>query len=163
MPTQSIVEQFTKELFDSLEETFEQVHGIYLDKGTSLFETLESISAEDASRGVAERCPTIAAQVEHVRFYLDVLNDVLLRQEIVKVDWREIWQTVREVTPEEWEGQKCRLRESYQQVLATLKSIDGWTGEYDISGALSILAHTAYHLGGIRQAWCAIKSSKPES
>ncbi|HYE65634.1 MAG TPA: DinB family protein [Pyrinomonadaceae bacterium] len=160
MSDQAIIELFKKELFQCLDETFEQVRGIYLDRGTSLFETLEGISAEDASRPIAENCATVAAQVEHVRFYLDVLNDVMQKEEVTKVDWREIWQNVREVTPEEWEGQKRRLRESYQRVLATLKSDERWQGEYGISGALAVLTHTAYHLGGIRQALCAIRSAK---
>lgn len=158
MSGQSAIESFKKELFLCLDETVEQVHGIYLDRGTSLFETLDAINAEAASRSAAEGCATIAAQVEHVRFYLDVLNDVMQKEESVKVDWREIWERVREVTPEEWEEQKRRLRESYQRVLATMKSLESWEGEYGISGALAVLTHTAYHLGGIRQALCAIKA-----
>ena len=163
MSDQVAIELFKKELLECLGETFEEVRGIYLDRGTSLLETLEGISAEDASRAAAEGCATVAAQVEHVRFYLDVLNDVMQKEELTKVDWREIWETVREVTPEEWETQKRRLRESYQRVVATLKSYDKWEGEYGISGALAILTHTAYHLGGIRQALGAIKAAKNQS
>ena len=33
------VERFTRELFEILDVTFEQHHGIFLDKGISLFET----------------------------------------------------------------------------------------------------------------------------
>jgi hypothetical protein len=160
MSNQIALERFTKELFECLDETFEAVHGVYLDKGTSLFETLETVSAEDASRASGDGCATVAAQVEHVRFYLDVLNDVIRSEEVVKVDWKEIWLSVRGVTPEEWEALKHRLRESYQRVLETLKSYDKWEGEYGVAGALAVLTHTAYHLGGIRQSLCAIKSSK---
>ena len=46
MTQQIPLELFTGELFPMLEETFERVHGIYLDKGTSLFETLDTITAE---------------------------------------------------------------------------------------------------------------------
>src|SRR6266496_1404975 len=155
-----LVQQLTKSLFACLEETFEEVHGLYLDKGTSLFETLAGVSAAEASRPIADNCATLAAQVEHVRFYLDVLCDVIRSREVVKIDWKEIWQTVRQVTPEEWEGEKLRLRETYDRTLTTLKNIKGWDGEYEIGGALSILAHTAYHLGGIRQALGAIRSLK---
>jgi hypothetical protein len=152
MSDQSAIELFKKELSKCLEETFQSVRGVYLDKGTSLFETLDSVSAEEASRPVVENGATVAAHVEHVRFYLDVLNEVIQKEEVMKVDWREIWQNVRVVTPDEWEGQKRRLRESYEEVLHTLKNYDKWEGEYGISGSLGILAHTAYHLGGIRQA-----------
>ncbi len=155
-----LVQQLTKSLFACLEETFEEVHGLYLDKGTSLFETLAGVSAAEASRPIADNCATLAAQVEHVRFYLDVLCDVIRNREVVKIDWKEIWQTVRQVTPEEWEGEKLRLRETYDRTLTTLKNIKRWDGEYEIGGALSILAHTAYHLGGIRQALGAIRSLK---
>src|SRR5438067_1184387 len=163
MSQQITLEQFTKELFECLDETFEQVRGIYLDKGTSLFETLDGISAEDASRSIAKNCATIAAQVEHVRFYLDVLNNMMQKEEVTNSDWREIWERVREVTPEEWEAQKRRLRESYQHVLTTIKNYERWEGEYGIAGALAVLTHTAYHLGGIRLTWGAIKSAQSQS
>ena len=58
------------QLLEALDETFEQVHGIYLDKGTSLFETLATITAEQASQPVGGRCATLAAQVAHVDLYL---------------------------------------------------------------------------------------------
>ena len=154
------VEKFTNELFEVLDETFEQVRGIYLDKGTSLFETLASISAEEASRPVSATCATIAAQVEHVRFYLDVLEQYLMKQNVGKVDWQEIWRTVQGVTPEEWEASKNRLKDSYQRVMARLKSFETWDGENEIGGALAILVHTAYHLGEIRQAMCVVKQQK---
>jgi hypothetical protein len=163
MSNQIAIESFKKELLECLDETFEQVRGIYLDKGASLFETLESVSAEDASHTIAEGCAPIAAHVEHVRFYLDVLSDMMRREEVARVDWREIWQNTREVTPEEWEAGKRRLRESYHSVVATIKNYERWEGEYGIAGALAVLTHTAYHLGGIRQALGVIKAGKNQS
>jgi hypothetical protein len=160
MTDQATLDLFKKELFECLEETFEQVRGIYLDKGCSLFESLNGITAEEASRSSAAGCATVAAQVEHVRFYLDVLNDVIQTEKVTKTNWREIWENVREVTPEEWADLQRRLNNSYQRVLATLKNYDRWQSEYGISGSLAVLTHTAYHLGGIRQALCAIKSAK---
>jgi len=58
------IEHFTQALLFLLEETFDTVHGIYLDKGTSLFETLATISAKEASIPVGGRCATLAAQVK---------------------------------------------------------------------------------------------------
>ena len=156
----TLLEQLKKSIFECLDETFVEVHGIYLDKGCSLFPTLEGVSAQEASGSVSPGSATVAAQVEHVRFYLDVLNDIIRTKEIVKVDWKEIWRTVNQVTPEEWEEEKRRLQESYERVMTTLKSIDGWDGEDEVAGALSVLSHTAYHLGGIRQALGAIRSAR---
>jgi hypothetical protein len=160
MPKPTLLEQLKKSIFECLDETFVEVHGIYLDKGCSLFPTLQGVSAQEASGSVSPDSATLAAQVEHVRFYLDVLNDIIKTKEIVKVDWKEIWRTVNQVTAEEWEEQKRRLRESYDRVMTTLKGINGWDGEDDIAGALSVLSHTAYHLGGIRQALGAIRSAR---
>ena len=157
MSYQIPIDLFTRELFEILEETFEQVHGIYLDRNTSLFETLEPISAEVASRPVSHDCATLAAQVKHVCFYLEVLEGHMLNKPLGNVDWQEIWRTTREVTPEEWEGIKSKLKETYQRVLALMKSFDTWEGENQIAGSLAILVHTAYHLGEIRQALCTVK------
>ena len=158
MSAQIPVKRFKKSLLACLEETFSSVQGIYLDKGTTLFETLEGVSAEEASRAISSNSATIAAQVEHVRFYLDVLNDYMQTGEDKENNWREIWETVREVTPEEWEDIKRRLKQSHERALATINSFEKWDGKYDIVGGLSILVHTAYHLGGIRQALGAIRA-----
>jgi len=157
MTTQIATASFKKELFDLLQETFEQVQGIYLDRGTSLFETLETISAEEASRPVSATCASIAAQVEHVRFYLGVLLEGCLQKKTLgKINWADSWQ-LKEVTPDEWEALKQALRETQQRVLTEMKNLDLWEGEDDIGASLAILAHTAYHLGEIRQALCVIK------
>jgi hypothetical protein len=50
---------FTTELYDLLSETFEKTQGIYLDRGTSLLETMETISAEQASRPVSAKGASI--------------------------------------------------------------------------------------------------------
>ncbi len=156
MSSQIATDSFKKELFDLLEETFEKVQGIYLDKGTSFFETLETISAEEASRPVSATCATIAAQVEHTRFYLRVLEGCIQKKTIGKIDWEATWQ-LKEVTPEEWTALKKELKESYKSVLTVMKNLDVWEGEDDIGASLAILAHTAYHLGEIRQALCVVK------
>jgi len=154
----NLAERFAHELFDALDETFDHTHGIYLDRGTSLFETLATISAEVASRPVSATCATLAAQVDHVRFYLDVLEGHMLGKPRPNVDWSEIWRTVGAVSTEEWEAIKEHLRTSYQRVLSLFKSYTTWEGEDDIGGALAILVHTAYHLGEIRQALCTLKN-----
>lgn len=150
-------ERFTTELFDLLDETFEHVHGIYLDGGTSLFETLETISAAEASRPIGNKCATLGAQVAHVNFYLEVLERYSMTGQTEKADWGEIWRTVSTVTPEEWSAAKAKLKETYQRVLAMFRNVDSWSGEQSIGGALAILTHTAYHLGEIRQALCMLK------
>jgi hypothetical protein len=156
MTQQIPVARFTYTLFGLLTETFESVYGIFLDKGTSLFETLEGISHEQASRATSDRCATLAAQVNHVRFYLDVLEEYMLETRTEQADWESSWR-VGAVTAEEWDGLKARLRESYARVRATMESFDSWDNDSRLGGAVAIVIHTAHHLGEIRQMLCVLR------
>jgi hypothetical protein len=158
MPGKNMKTLFVEALLSTLDETFEHVHGLYLDGGTSLFETLATVSAEEASRPVSATCASLAAQVEHVRFYLDRTVEFAQGRNPGTADWGEIWRTVRAVTPEEWEASKHRLRETYGRVCALVKTYEGWEDVDDaLEGALGMVVHTAYHLGEIRQALCTLK------
>jgi hypothetical protein len=150
-------EHVTQDLFDILDEAFVTHHGIFLDKDTSLFETLETITAAEASIPVGGKCATLAAQVAHVNFYLEVTEAYILKKDLGNVDWGDIWRRVNKVSSEEWKAYKDQLRETYQRILAMLQSVDNWNDERPIGGALAIAVHTAYHLGEIRQAMCMVK------
>jgi hypothetical protein len=52
MSTQIQMDHFIGTLDALLDETFDNVHGYFLDKGTSMFETLATVSAEEASGAV---------------------------------------------------------------------------------------------------------------
>ncbi len=158
MSEQSFQERFSAAMLIALEETFEQVHGAYLDRGTSLFETLATVTAEEASRPVSANCASIAAHVEHLRFYMD-LTLRFVRGERPQVDWTEIWRTVRAVTPEQWANSQQRLRETYGQIRELARTTT-WENEDEIRGALGLLMHNAYHLGEIRQALCTLKPNR---
>lgn len=151
------LDRFKEAYFETLEETFEQTHGIYLDRGTSLMDTLNGISAEMASQPIGADCATLAAQVAHVCFYIEHLGQHLRGENPPRADWGDIWRTVGAVTPDEWEASKAQLRDAYQRIAAELKALDSWDGDEPFSGALAILIHTAYHLGEIRQALCFLR------
>ncbi|HVU12081.1 MAG TPA: hypothetical protein VHD90_12425 [Phototrophicaceae bacterium] len=157
MTQDTVLFRYKDALFQIYEETFENVRGIYLDRNTSLFETLATISAEDASCPVSATCASIAAQVEHVNFYMENMETLLHHQDPGKADWDHIWQTVSTVTPEQWEASKARLEATYRRVMALLKSFEAWDGEDDIGIPMALIVHTAYHLGEIRQATCTVK------
>ena len=151
-------EHFTGALYLLLDETFDSVHGIFLDKGTSLFETLATIAAAEASIPVGGKCATLAAQVKHIAFYLDVLEKGVRTQKFEQQDWGKIWRETKEVTADEWETSKTDLRASYDRVKALIRDTTVWPGENEIGGAIATIVHTAYHLGEIRQALCTLKA-----
>lgn len=150
-------ETFRGVLLSLLDETFDNTHGIYLDKDTSLFRTLGTISAQEASIPVGGKCATLAAQVTHVIFYLDVLECYVVHHDTSRVDWGEIWRTVSAVTPEEWDALKVKLEATYRRIEKLLRENETWD-EDSMGGALAVVVHSAYHLGEIRQAMCTLKA-----
>ena len=160
MSTSKFKDIFSNDLLDIFEETFDIHHGVYLDKGTSLFETLDMINEIEASIPIGNKCATIAAQVEHVIFYLEVLQQVIDGREVGKADWGEIWSRVGEVSAEEWMVIKSRLRIKYEELKVKLQGIEDWEQNDAIGASMAIVVHTAYHLGEIRQALCFLGDSR---
>ena len=150
-------EDFRNNLFSLLEETFgPKHHGIFLDRGTSLFETLATISAREASIPVGGRCASLAAQVAHVTFYLEVLERSIVYSDNTPADWGEVWRTIEKVTSEEWEQLKSTLKDTYSRIEKMFRDNEVWN-DNAIGDSLAIVVHTAYHLGEIRQALCTLK------
>jgi hypothetical protein len=149
---------FTGSLFTLLKETFEgpppATASAYLDQGCGLFQTVEGLSADEASRAPFEGGPTIAAHCAHAKFYLDVLDGYIAGSD-ESADWKQSWLTQR-VGGTEWDALKSALRASYERVSGALRSVETW-GERPVGGAMAIVAHTAYHLGAVRQLARAVK------
>lgn len=145
-------DDFTSSLSALLKETFEgtstEFGTMYIYNGTSIFQTLEKIDAEKASRSVSENSTTIAAHCEHTRFYLEFLCNYLSEKYLVS-DWKESW-NIKTVNEEEWTALCGSLQKAYQIVIDTFAEVETWN-THKISGAMGILMHTAYHLSAIRQ------------
>jgi hypothetical protein len=143
---------FTNNLFTLMRETFEgppaEGGSAFLDKGTGLFQTLDGLSAEAASRSPWPGASTIAAHCFHLRYYVDVLHNFMTGRE-QSVDWNESW-SVRELGEAEWEALRADVRRAYTSFVGTLESLDAW-GDEEVGDSMAIVAHTAYHLGAIRQ------------
>ena len=94
---------------------------------------------------------TIAAHVDHVEFGLGLLNRWAGGDENpwAEADWNASWQRTT-VTGEQWRALRGRLRhaaEQWRQVVVTRANWD----DRSAAGALASAAHTAYHMGAIRQ------------
>lgn len=149
-------EDFVNGLLNVLSETMVGVQGFYLDGGDSLFETLATVTAAEASVPVGGKCATLAAQVKHTAFYLHVIDQSVRNPDFPRPDWGEIWRTVNTVTPAEWEAILAELRLRYDEIIQLVKAAPSW-GEAEMGGAIGMVAHCAYHLGEIRQALCSLK------
>lgn len=158
MTAQTTTDRLQKKALQFLEETFERHHGIYLDEGTSFFETLESVTAEEASNHASDRTASIAAHVSHVVYGMDVLQKSIRGERLGKLNWREIWENDRPVSPAEWSERVEALHAEYANVRRLLGDPATWEREGAMGGFMEITVHTAYHLGAIRQALAVIRS-----
>ena len=147
LPTADLVQEILYLLTETFESPIKDGNA-YLDKGTGIFMTLSTISAEDASKPAFPGSTTLAAQTEHLRFYLVALEGFITGAH-TSVDWDESWKLTT-VTPEEWDTLRSDLRRIYEHTVTLIKNFDRWD-EDELGGALAILTHSAYHLGAVRQ------------
>ncbi len=121
-----------------------------------LLRQLESIDARAASTRPMPGKTTIAAHVDHVHYGFTLLNRWASGEENpwADADWNASWQRST-VTPDEWQALRDKLRhqsETWRKAVAERADWDDLTA----AGALSSAAHTAYHLGAIRQILAAL-------
>ena len=142
--------QFVEGIAYLLRETFEGSPGgqasVYLDRGVGIFATLGDISADAASADFYGT--TVAAQTEHAKFYLDRMCE-FINGRTETVNWDASW-LIDEVNDAEWEALRQSVRRSYENTLVCLAAVPDWSGER-VGMAIGMVAHTAYHLGAIRQ------------
>lgn len=138
---------FTHGLFKLLRETFEEGGHFYLQKGTALLETLDAITPEVASREPWPGAPSIAAHCAHLDYYVRVNHASIIGRE-QDVDWPSSWR-VRSVGVAEWEVLKRSLLRGYDDLMTSLRTLP-WK-EDSVCDSVAIVAHTAYHLGAVRQ------------
>lgn len=145
-------EDFVNNLLDFFRETFEGTGGQsshYIDgRGHGSFlEALERVNHSQASQALREEGSTIAGHTAHTLYYLQTLETFMQGGE-VKPDWPGSWRT-RTVNEEEWAQLKSQLRSQYEGLQQLFQSDIVWTDD-PISDALSLLTHSAYHLGAVR-------------
>ena len=140
-----------------LRETFERVEGMYLDRGTAMFETLAAVSAAEASRPVAPGASTIAAQVNHTTYYIVTIAEYLQGREPQGVDWDASW-LIGAVDDTEWAALVAALGKAYDELLMLMTDPSAWQDDEPLEGGIAMVAHCAYHLGEIRRSLTFVQS-----
>lgn len=139
-----------------LRETFEGSPegqpSAYLDRGIGLLSTIEDVSAAAAS--VDFEGTTIAAQTEHAKFYLDRLCE-FINGRTETVNWDDSW-LIEDVDDDEWSALRSSVRRAYENCILCLASPREWN-QVQVGMAIGLVAHTAYHLGAIRQIAKSVK------
>jgi hypothetical protein len=116
-----------------------------------LLKSLDGISATSASTIPASGGASIAAHVDHVLYGLSLLNRWIGGEPNpwAEADWTASWKR-QTVSDDEWRALRSELEthaRAWQKGLAQADDLEG----IELNGAISSIAHLAYHLGAIRQ------------
>ena len=120
-----------------------------------LIRQLEGIDAATASARPMAGKTTVAAHTDHVLYGVTLLNRWANGEANpwATADWSASWKRTI-VNEQQWRDLMKRLRDAF----ATWRTAVGKRTEWDdltAPGALASAAHTAYHLGAIRQILAA--------
>ena len=116
--------------------------------GRGVFATINELTAAAASSPAGPGRTTIAGHIHHVCSSI-ALSAAGLRGETPPRDRSGSW-TVATVNEAEWTALRARLRDEYEQLLVAVSMRTLWD-EDELGTAMGAIAHTAYHLGAIRQ------------
>lgn len=119
-----------------------------LDPDTGWHQTLAAIDADRASRPIVAGGTSIAAQTAHAAYYVELVEAGMRGAEPVS-DWPGSFQPAI-VDEAAWKALRGRLQASLERFRALVTSDVAWD-ESRLGDAVAVLAHTAYHLGAVRQ------------
>lgn len=129
------------------------------DPECGLLGTLAGLSAAAASRPLAPGDPlTAASHADHVRFSLSLANRASRGENpYPTADWAASW-AVRSVTEEEWAGLAAALESEIRDLRRFIETGKPLEDEMFATGIFGLVAHTAWHLGALRQALGLIRA-----
>jgi hypothetical protein len=122
-----------------------------------LLRQLESIDARAASARPMPGKTTIAAHVDHVHYGFTLMNRWAAGEPNpwADADWEASWRRTS-VTDDQWRTLRDNLRRASETWRTHVDTRTAWE-DMAAAGALSSAAHTAYHLGAIRQIIAAMR------
>src|SRR5262245_4668963 len=120
-----------------------------------LLRQLDSIDAATASTRPMPGKTTIAAHVDHVCYGLELLNRWISGEENpwASADWNASWKR-GVVTEQAWSALRENLGEESKKWSQAISVRSDWD-DISAAGAISSVAHTAYHFGAVRQILAA--------
>ena len=121
-----------------------------------LLRQLESLDARAASTRPMPGKTTIASHVDHVLFGFTLMNRWAAGEPnpFAGADWEASWKRAT-VNDDQWRSLCNNLRQQAGEWRKHVAARAAWD-DMSAAGALSSAAHTAYHLGAIRQILAAL-------
>ncbi|HZN41209.1 MAG TPA: hypothetical protein VFD82_20555 [Planctomycetota bacterium] len=160
-PTDSV---FQRVLSNMLTEVFNGPPGqeaFVLNPGDpGLLRQLDTIDAKAASTQPSPAQKSIAAHVDHVQFGIGILNRWAAGEPNpwAGADWNGSWQRTT-VTEDQWRKLRDGLGREAEQWKKVVAARTSWD-DMGAAAAVSTVAHTAYHLGALRQILAAVRPAR---
>jgi hypothetical protein len=122
-----------------------------------LLRQLDSIDAGAASARPMPGKTTVASHVDHVLYGFTLMNRWAAGEPnpFANADWEASWKRTT-VTDDQWRSLRDSLRREADKWRKHVADRATWD-DMSAAGALSSAAHTAYHLGAIRQLLAAME------
>ena len=122
-----------------------------------LLRQLDAIDASTASTPLVQGRTTIAAHVDHVQFGLSILIRWFAGETnpFAGADYNGSWKRTI-VSDEQWRKLREALRHDAEEWHKAVSTRTSWDN-VSASAALSTAAHTAYHMGAIRQILAGLR------
>ncbi|MCT6925364.1 hypothetical protein [Metasolibacillus sp.] len=143
-----------------IKETFEgppiPVKGSWFtnpEPNSGIFGVLEESTFDEASLLI--HGTTLAAHTDHIRYHMWGTNGILNTGKQPKMEWEKSWE-IQAVDEEQWAQIQKDLHNEYQVLLQAIDAIE--ENEVLSNVVIPSLAHSAYHLGAIRQMLKIIKA-----
>jgi len=118
-----------------------------------LLGTVNALSAATASAALTPDEPTIAAHCGHILFLLSFFS-AYEQGQTPAADWPGSWLS-RIVDEPAWAALRQQLQSTYDSVVARFTPDSAWP-EARVGAAILLLAHSAYHVGQVRQLLTAV-------
>ncbi len=105
---------------------------------------------------------TVVQHVAHVLYGLELLNRWMAGEENpwASADWEAAWK-LGTVDESQWKDLLAKLREEAKQWQLAISAKTGDWDQMSACGAIASAAHTAYHMGAIRQILAAANAYTP--
>jgi hypothetical protein len=114
-----------------------------------ILRSLAELSASDASARPGGRS-SVAAHVQHLRYGFELLNRWARGENaFAEATYAKSWGQ-QQVSDDEWRDLRAALDREARAWMSALSERQDWDSMM-LSGAMSSVAHLAYHLGAIRQ------------
>lgn len=131
--------------------------------------TLAGLTAEEASRPLtpagAGNVPgdgaTAASHASHLAYALSLANRAMRGENPYKnADWSGSW-AVTVVGDAAWKALRARLEKEFSDLMTAISDPGVWSSPQRMTGMMGNIAHSAWHLGALRQALGLVRTPSP--